>query len=115
MAEATVNGVRLAYDVHGEGEPVLLICATGQPAFSWSLSQVPALTGAGYQVITFDNRGWRRRRNRRARTPCRAWPTMPPRCSSTSTCGAAGWRAIHSARSSRKSWRWPGRISYRPR
>ena len=57
MAEATVNGVRLAYDVHGEGEPVLLVCATGQPAFAWTMSQVPALNGAGYQVITFDNRG----------------------------------------------------------
>ena len=29
MPEATVNGVRLAYDVHGEGEPVVLIAATG--------------------------------------------------------------------------------------
>src|SRR5439155_12570496 len=57
MPEATVNGVRLTYDVHGEGEPVLLVCATGQPAFSWTLSQVPALNAAGYQVITFDNRG----------------------------------------------------------
>jgi pimeloyl-ACP methyl ester carboxylesterase len=57
MAEATVNGIRLAYDMHGEGDPVLLICATGQPAFSWTLSQVPALTAAGYQVVTFDNRG----------------------------------------------------------
>src|SRR5438309_6679072 len=57
MGEATVNGVRLAYDVHGEGEPVLLICGTGQPAFSWGLSQVPALNAAGYQAITFDNRG----------------------------------------------------------
>ncbi len=57
MAEADVNGVRLAYDVHGEGEPVLLICATGQPASAWSLFQVPALTAAGYQVVTFDNRG----------------------------------------------------------
>src|SRR5688572_22810475 len=57
MPEATVNGVRLAYEVHGEGEPVLLICGTGQPAFSWTLHQVPALTAAGYQVVTFDNRG----------------------------------------------------------
>jgi pimeloyl-ACP methyl ester carboxylesterase len=57
MAEATVNGVRLAYEVHGEGEPVLLVPATGQPAFAWMLSQVPALTAAGYQVITFDLRG----------------------------------------------------------
>lgn len=57
MAEATVNGVRLVYDLHGEGEPVVLICGTGQPAFSWSVHQVPALTGAGYQVLTYDNRG----------------------------------------------------------
>ncbi|MHB8465754.1 MAG: alpha/beta fold hydrolase [Acidimicrobiales bacterium] len=57
MAEATVNGVRLAYDIHGEGEPVLLVPATGQPAFAWTLSQVPALVGAGYQVITFGLRG----------------------------------------------------------
>lgn len=57
MAEANVNGVRLAYDVHGDGAPVLLIAATGQPASSWSLFQVPALTASGYQVVTFDNRG----------------------------------------------------------
>jgi pimeloyl-ACP methyl ester carboxylesterase len=57
MAEATVNGVRLAYDVQGEGDPVVLICGTGQPAFSWLPFQVPALTSAGYQVVTFDNRG----------------------------------------------------------
>jgi pimeloyl-ACP methyl ester carboxylesterase len=57
MSEVVVNGVRLAYDVHGEGEPIVLVCATGQPAFAWTMSQVPALTGAGYQVVTFDNRG----------------------------------------------------------
>jgi pimeloyl-ACP methyl ester carboxylesterase len=57
MAEATVNGVRLVYDVHGSGEPVVLVCGTGQPAFSWDVFQVPALTAAGYQVVTFDNLG----------------------------------------------------------
>ena len=57
MAEARVNGVRLAYDVHGAGEPVVLVCGTGQPAFSWHAYQVPALTAAGYEVVTFDNRG----------------------------------------------------------
>ena len=57
MAEATVNGVRLAYDVHGTGDPVVLVCGTGQPAMSWLAYQVPALTAAGYQVVTFDNRG----------------------------------------------------------
>jgi pimeloyl-ACP methyl ester carboxylesterase len=57
MAEATVNGVRLVYEVHGTGEPLLLVCGTGQPAFSWTFTQVPALTAAGYQVVIFDNRG----------------------------------------------------------
>ncbi len=59
MPDVEVNGIRLAYDVHGEGnaETVLLVCGTGQPAFSWSFTQVPALTAAGYRVVTFDNRG----------------------------------------------------------
>ena len=58
MPDATVNGVKLAYDVHGDaGEPVVLVCGTGQPAFSYHLFQVPALTAAGYQVVTYDNRG----------------------------------------------------------
>jgi pimeloyl-ACP methyl ester carboxylesterase len=57
MPDASVNGVTLAYDVHGEGEPVVLVPATGQPAFAWTLSQVPALNAAGYQVVTFDLRG----------------------------------------------------------
>src|SRR5437660_5654733 len=57
MPEAHVNGVTLAYEVHGEGEPVVLVCATGQRAFTWQLFQVPALIAAGYQVVIFDNRG----------------------------------------------------------
>jgi pimeloyl-ACP methyl ester carboxylesterase len=36
----------LAYDVHGAGEPVVLVCGTGQPAFSWHAYQVPALLTA---------------------------------------------------------------------
>jgi pimeloyl-ACP methyl ester carboxylesterase len=59
VPDVEVNGVRLAYDVHGDasGEVVLLVCGTGQPAFSWSFTQIPALTAAGYRVVTFDNRG----------------------------------------------------------
>jgi thioesterase CepJ len=47
----------IAYTVFGDGEPVLLVCGCSQPAVAWELNLVPALTGAGYQVITFDNRG----------------------------------------------------------
>jgi pimeloyl-ACP methyl ester carboxylesterase len=57
MPEVSVGDVTLAYEVKGEGEPVLLIAGCGQPAVAWQLSLVPALVGAGYQVATYDNRG----------------------------------------------------------
>src|SRR6187399_2168266 len=57
MREATVNGVRLAYEVHGEGDPLVLVCGLGQPAMTWQFSILPGLVAAGYQVVTFDSRG----------------------------------------------------------
>ncbi|HEV2360778.1 MAG TPA: alpha/beta hydrolase [Acidimicrobiales bacterium] len=57
MGQVTANGINLAYDIVGEGDPVLLICGTGQPAVSWQVFMVPALVAAGYKVVTFDNRG----------------------------------------------------------
>ena len=57
MPEVAIDGVTIAYDSVGEGEPVLLVCGCGQPAVAWQLSLVPALSAAGYQVVTFDNRG----------------------------------------------------------
>lgn len=52
-----MNGVRIAYDIEGNGPPVLLICGTGQPAASWNFFVHPALGQAGFQTIAFDNRG----------------------------------------------------------
>jgi pimeloyl-ACP methyl ester carboxylesterase len=57
VPEATVNGVRLAYEEHGEGEPLVLVCGLGQPALSWPFSILPGLVAAGFKVITFDSRG----------------------------------------------------------
>lgn len=59
MPKATVNGVQLDYRVDGppEGDPVVLVCGTGQPAYSWRLGPAPLLVEAGYRVVTFDNRG----------------------------------------------------------
>jgi pimeloyl-ACP methyl ester carboxylesterase len=58
VAVVEVNGVDIAYDVHGEGEPIVLVCGTGQRADSWSfLGMVTEPVARGYQVITFDNRG----------------------------------------------------------
>lgn len=57
MPYVFTNGVRLAYQRTGRGEPVLLIMGTGAGGNVWSMYQVPALERAGYEVITFDNRG----------------------------------------------------------
>jgi pimeloyl-ACP methyl ester carboxylesterase len=55
MAFTRVNGVNLYYEVHGKGEPLLLIMGLGANTTGWS-SQVPAFS-RDYQVIAFDNRG----------------------------------------------------------
>lgn len=50
-----VNGIDLYYEIHGSGEPLLLIEGLGYSAWMW-YKQVPALSRR-YQVILFDNRG----------------------------------------------------------
>ena len=57
MPHVSVNGIRLAYERTGKGKRVLLIMGQAAGGNVWSLYQVPALTEAGYEVITFDNRG----------------------------------------------------------
>lgn len=57
MPEIVANGVTLSYRVAGEGEPVLLVAGTGQARETWDIFMVPALVEAGYQVVSYDNRG----------------------------------------------------------
>jgi len=57
MPYVFTNGIRLAYERTGRGERVLLIMGQAAGGNVWSMYQVPALEGAGYEVITFDNRG----------------------------------------------------------
>ena len=59
MPEAILPDVTIAYDVFGPetGEPVVLVCGLSQPALAWHFAMMPALTAAGYRVVTFDNRG----------------------------------------------------------
>ena len=52
-----INGIHLSFDEYGAGEPVVLITGTGARGRVWRTNQVPALTKAGYRVITVDNRG----------------------------------------------------------
>lgn len=55
MALVRINGIDLYYEVHGAGEPVLLVMGLGANATAWG-AQIPALSRE-YQVIAFDNRG----------------------------------------------------------
>jgi 3-oxoadipate enol-lactonase len=49
-------GVRIAWDDQGAGEPVLLVMGHAYPRTMWHRA-ARALTGGGYRVLTFDNRG----------------------------------------------------------
>src|SRR6266849_6768573 len=55
MATAKINGIEMHYEVHGSGEPLLLIMGLGANATGW-YAQIPAFSKE-YQVIAFDNRG----------------------------------------------------------
>ncbi len=55
MPHATVNGVSLYYEVHGRGEPLLLIAGQGRDHRSWDF--VRDDFAATHQVIVFDHRG----------------------------------------------------------
>ncbi|MEV0709938.1 alpha/beta fold hydrolase [Nocardia aurea] len=57
MPLASLNGIQLNYDVTGSGPLVLLVMGSGSPGRVWRTYQVPALVEAGFQVVTFDNRG----------------------------------------------------------
>jgi pimeloyl-ACP methyl ester carboxylesterase len=50
-----VNGIDLYYEIHGSGEPLLLIEGLGYAAWMW-YKQIPVFSRR-YQVILFDNRG----------------------------------------------------------
>lgn len=57
MPMLNVRGIRLAYERAGSGEPVLLIMGSGAAGRVWTMYQTPALQRAGYETVTFDNRG----------------------------------------------------------
>ena len=50
------EGIELAVEVHGEGEPMVLIMGIGAQLIFWPADFVQALVQQGFQVITFDNR-----------------------------------------------------------
>ena len=55
MAELR-SGLNMYYEIHGEGEPLVLIAGTGSHLHKWHLYQVPYFE-QHYQTIVFDHRG----------------------------------------------------------
>ena len=55
MATVKVGDINIYYEVHGEGEPLLLIMGYGANSRWWD-PQIPVFSQE-YQVIAFDNRG----------------------------------------------------------
>ena len=55
MSKIQANGIDVYYEVHGAGDPLLLIAGFACDHTIWSLA-VPALA-AKYRVVVFDNRG----------------------------------------------------------
>lgn len=56
MSTAVVEGVRLAYDVEGAGEPLLLIQGLGYGRHGWG--PAPGLLASTFRVVVFDSRGF---------------------------------------------------------
>jgi esterase len=56
MPEVHVNGVRLYYEEHGQGEPMLCIHGTSSSAMVWRPAAIDELSGLG-RVILYDRRG----------------------------------------------------------
>ena len=55
MALAQANGVNLFYEVHGEGEPVVLVHGSWVDSTSWD--QVVEGLAASFRVLVYDRRG----------------------------------------------------------
>jgi pimeloyl-ACP methyl ester carboxylesterase len=59
MGRVDVNGVGIEYQITGEGQPVVLLHGFPDSGRLWR-HQVPALAGAGFQVVVPDLRGYGR-------------------------------------------------------
>ena len=56
MGEVHVNGVRLYYEEHGQGEPILCIHGTSSSALVWRPAAIAELSRLG-RLIVYDRRG----------------------------------------------------------
>jgi hypothetical protein len=75
----TVGDIRLYYEIHGKGKPLLLVMGLGGHVLDWGWGWIlPKKLAEGRQVITFDNRGsGRSATSPLALIPRPRWPMTP--------------------------------------
>lgn len=56
MSSLTVDGLRIAYELVGAGDPIVLVAGTGYPGATWYPALVDRLA-TRHRVLTFDHRG----------------------------------------------------------
>lgn len=56
MPHLTANDITIEYEVHGTGEPLLLITGLRGQLVDWEADFIDLLVADGFQVISFDNR-----------------------------------------------------------
>jgi pimeloyl-ACP methyl ester carboxylesterase len=56
VPSAAIDGISLNYEVHGTGEPVLMIMGLGVGLIGWR-PQVEDLAGEAWRLCVYDNRG----------------------------------------------------------
>jgi pimeloyl-ACP methyl ester carboxylesterase len=56
MAQVSANGITIEYERRGSGDPLLLVMGLGGQLIDWPDGFVDELVGAGFDVISFDNR-----------------------------------------------------------
>lgn len=56
MPTVRANGIDLCYDVHGHGQPMLMVMGINTQLIHWPPELIERLTDAGFQLIVFDNR-----------------------------------------------------------
>ena len=71
--------IRIYYEDHGSGSPVVLVHGYAQNGHSWE-KQEAALLAAGHRVITYDRRGFGASAGRASDMTSTPWPPIFMSC-----------------------------------
>ena len=76
MPVASVNGIDVYFELHGEGPPLLNISGSGNDLRRSPAAIVPV--NRAFETLHYDQRGWDRPRSPTATPPWPTTPTMQP-------------------------------------